>query len=71
MSNSDNSCTFHEVKNDIVDIITEEFSDEENNDIENNIELAEICPYDEKDIKYAKDLGMSVEDMFKMFQEIN
>ena len=64
MSNSDNSCILYEVKNDIVDIVTEEFIDEDN-------ELPEICSYDDNDIKHAKDLGMTVEDMFEMYEEIN
>jgi|TARA_E500000178_G_scaffold347795_1_gene401665 hypothetical protein len=75
MSNSSNLCNLYEVKNDIVDIVTDEFSDNEDEDEEVNsiIEttLSEIYPYDDKDIKEARDLGMTVEDMFKMYQEIN
>jgi hypothetical protein len=43
----------------------------ENEEDHEDNKFAEICPYDDKDIKQAKDLGMTVEDMFKMFEEIN
>ena len=73
MSNLNSSYNLHEVKNDVVDIVTDEFSDNEEDEIDSTVEtsLSEISPYDENDIKEAKALGMTVEDMFKMYQEIN
>ena len=78
MSNLNNRYKFYEVKNDIVDIVTEEFSDNEDDEFgldssstTTETNLSEIYPYDDKDIKEAKVLGMTVEDMFKMYQEIN
>jgi len=68
------SCESNE--NDTVNIVSDELScssceSNENEIAENKPNLAEISPYDKNDVIEAKRLGMSVEDMFKMYQEIN
>ena len=76
ISDSENSFQLHHIDNDAVDIVSDELScssceSNENEIAENKPNLAEISPYDKNDVIEAKRLGMSVEDMFKMYQEIN
>ena len=75
-SSSENSFQLHHIENDAVDIISDEVScssceSNENEMTDNETNLAEISPYDNNDVIEAKRLGMSVEDMFKMYEEIN
>ena len=71
MSNNSNSdqIVLHTIENSNVDIVSDEFSSSESEIEENTYE--EILPYDNEDIAEAKRLGMSVEDLFKMYQEMN
>ena len=76
ISDSENSFQLHHIDNDTVDIVSDEVSCSSCESNENEIEetksnLSEISPYDNNDVLEAKRLGMSVEDMFKMYQEIN
>jgi len=77
MSNSNNiekSFQLHHIDNDDVDIVSDELSDsscESIYDTEDKHTLSQVSPYDNNDIQEAKRLGMSVEDLFKMYQEIN
>ena len=75
-SSSEKSFQLHHIENDAVDIISDEVScssceSNENEMTDNETNLAEISPYDNNDVIEAKRLGMSVEDMFKMYEEIN
>ena len=76
ISDSESSFQLYDIDNDAVDIISDELSCSSCESNENEIEetksnLSEISPYDNNDVLEAKRLGMSVEDMFKMYQEIN
>ena len=76
ISDSESSLQLYDIDNDAVDIISDELSCSSCESNENEIEetksnLSEISPYDNNDVLEAKRLGMSVEDMFKMYQEIN
>ena len=76
ISDSESSLQLYDIDNDAVDIISDELSCSSCESYENEIEetksnLSEISPYDNNDVLEAKRLGMSVEDMFKMYQEIN
>jgi len=74
MSNSDNmdQIVLHTIVNSNVDIISDEFSSSESENEENEESInSDILPYDDEDILEAKRLGMTVADMFKMYQEIN
>jgi hypothetical protein len=76
LSDSESSFQLYDIDNDAVDIISNELSCSSCESNENEIEetksnLSEISPYDNNDVLEAKRLGMSVEDMFKMYQEIN
>lgn len=84
MSNSNNiekSFQLHHIDNDAVDMVSDELSDsscelsdsscESIYDIEDKHTLSQVSPYDNNDIQEAKRLGMSLEDLFKMYQEIN
>ena len=76
ISDSEKSFQLYDIDNDAVDIISDELSCSSCESNENEIEetksnLSEISPYDNNDVLEAKRLGMSVEDMFKMYQEIN
>tara|TARA_E500000178_G_scaffold223038_1_gene219996 strand:- start:755 stop:1090 length:336 start_codon:yes stop_codon:yes gene_type:complete len=76
ISDSENSFQLYDIDNDAVDIVSDELScsscdSNENEIIKNKSNLSDISPYDNNDVIEAKRLGMSVEDMFKMYQEIN
>ena len=74
LNSPENSFQFYSVDNDVVDVISDEFyssSSESEDELENKNVSSEISPYDEEDILEAKRLGMSLEDMFIMYQEIN
>jgi len=76
ISDSESFLQLYDIDNDAVDIISDELSCSSCESNENEIEetksnLSEISPYDNNDVLEAKRLGMSVEDMFKMYQEIN
>ena len=76
ISDSESSFQLYDIDNDAVDIISDELScssceSNENETEETKSNLSVISPYDNNDILEAKRLGMSVEDMFKMYQEIN
>ena len=76
INDSESSLQLYDIDNDAVDIISDELSCSSCESNENEIEetksnLSEISPYDNNDVLEAKRLGMSVEDMFKMYQEIN
>ena len=81
-SGSENSFQLHQIDNDDVDIVSDELScsscesnEDENEDENENIQrkqtLSEIYPYDNNDVAEAKRIGMTIEELFKMYQEIN
>lgn len=75
-SDSENYFQLYDIYNDAVDIVSDELScssceSNENEMTSNETNLAEISPYDYNDVIEAKRLGMTVEDMFKMYEEIN
>ena len=77
-SDSENYFQLYDIYNDAVDIVSDELScsscesnKNETENVEGKQTLSEIYPYDNNDVAEAKRIGMTVEELFKMYQEIN